>query len=163
VDPLADWDWTAALARCRREARALLGDSAEAEDVAQEAVLRAWRARHSCRTAAARDAWLTSIARREAFRYARRRSSRREQLGLDPEEDRATSNDQLEPVERRIDISGALRGLEALDRRLIALRYEHDLTYRGTADLLGMPEGTVKVRIHRVHKRLADALSEQNR
>ena len=56
---------------------------------------------------------------------------------------------------------GALRALGALDRRLIALRYEHDLTYKSTADLLGMPEGTVKVRIHRVHKRLAAALAEQ--
>jgi RNA polymerase sigma-70 factor, ECF subfamily len=141
----------------------MLGGGSEADDVAQEAVLRAWRARHSCRDAAARDAWLARITRREVFRYASRRSSRREELGAESaNEDRAAA-EPFERLEQRIDVIGALRGLEALDRRLIALRYEHDLTYKSAAGLLGMPEGTVKVRIHRVHKRLAAALAEQNR
>lgn len=140
----------------------MLGSTSEADDVAQEAVLRAWRARHSCRDALARDAWLAQITRREVFRYASRRSSRREDLGAEASGEEPAADEPLERVEQRIDVIGALRALGALDRRLIALRYEHDLTYKSTADLLGMPEGTVKVRIHRVHKRLAAALAEQN-
>lgn len=139
----------------------MLGSTSEADDVAQEAVLRAWRARDSCRDAAARDAWLAQITRREVFRYASRRSSRREDLGAESSGEDRAAHEPLERVEQRIDVIGALRALGALDRRLIALRYEHDLTYKSTADLLGMPEGTVKVRIHRVHKRLAAALAEQ--
>jgi RNA polymerase sigma-70 factor (ECF subfamily) len=140
----------------------MLGSTSEADDVAQEAVLRAWRARDSCRDAGARDAWLAQITRREVFRYASRRSSRREDLGAEASSEEPAADERLERVEQRIDVIGALRALGALDRRLIALRYEHDLTYKSTADLLGMPEGTVKVRIHRVHKRLAAALAEQN-
>lgn len=141
----------------------MLGTASEADDVAQEAVLRAWRARHSCRDATARDAWLARITRREVYRYASRRSSRREDLGTESAGEGPAANEPLERVEQRIDVSGALRSLGALDRRLIALRYEHDMTYRTTAELLGMPEGSVKVRIHRAHKRLAAALAEQNR
>ena len=75
----------------------MLGSTSEADDVAQEAVLRAWRARDSCRDAAARDAWLAQITRREVFRYASRRSSRREDLGAESSgEDRASH----EPLER---------------------------------------------------------------
>ena len=140
----------------------MLGSTSEADDVAQEAVLRAWRARDSCRDARARDAWLAQITRREVFRYASRRSSRREDLGAAASGEEPAADEPLERVEQRIDVIGALKALGALDRRLIALRYEHDLTYKSTADLLGMPEGTVKVRIHRVHKRLAAALAEQN-
>jgi RNA polymerase sigma-70 factor (ECF subfamily) len=97
------------------------------------------------------------------FRYVSRRSSRREELGAESADADRAAAEPFERLEQRIDVIGALRGLEALDRRLIALRYEHDLTYKSAADLLGMPEGTVKVRIHRVHKRLAAALAEQNR
>jgi RNA polymerase sigma-70 factor (ECF subfamily) len=140
----------------------MLGGTSEADDVAQEALLRAWRARDSCRDARARDAWLAQITRREVFRYASRRSSRREDLGAEASSEEPAADERLERVEQRIDVIGALRALGALDRRLIALRYERDLTYKSTADLLGMPEGTVKVRIHRVHKRLAAALAEQN-
>lgn len=141
----------------------MLGRTPEADDVAQEAVLRAWRARDACRDALARDAWLARITRREVFRYASRRSSLREELGADPTDEGRPAHASLERVEQRVDVAGALGALGALDRRLIALRYEHDLTYRSTAELLGMPEGTVKVRIHRVHKRLAAALAEQSR
>lgn len=141
----------------------MLGSASEADDVAQEAVLRAWRARHSCGDVAAREAWLARITRREVYRYASRRSSRREDLGTDATGEGSAADEPLERVEQRIDVRGALRSLGALDRRLIALRYEHDMTYSSTANLLGMPEGTVKVRIHRAHRRLAAALAERNR
>jgi RNA polymerase sigma-70 factor (ECF subfamily) len=52
----------------------------------------------------------------------------------------------------------ALDRLNGVDRRLVSLRYQHDMTYKSTAEALGMPEGTVKVRLHRIHKKLSSAL-----
>ena len=50
----------------------------------------------------------------------------------------------------RADVHAALERLNERDRQLIRLRYEEDLTQTAIASRLGMPEGTVKVRLHRV-------------
>src|SRR5690242_9660887 len=67
-DEPGDWDWAAVRATCWREARRVLGASAAAEDVAQDAVLKAWRQRASCRSPEHPLAWVAAIARREALR-----------------------------------------------------------------------------------------------
>ncbi len=61
----------------------------------------------------------------------------------------------LAPV--RIDVARALEGLEDEDRLVLELRYRADLTQRAIATELGMPEGTVKVRLHRLRKQLRDS------
>ena len=48
----------------------------------------------------------------------------------------------------------ALDALAPDERRLIRLRYVHDLTQGQVAEVMGVPEGTVKVRLHRVRARL---------
>lgn len=57
----------------------------------------------------------------------------------------------------RADLHAALRRLSDRDRRLLALRYEEDLTQAAIATRLGIPEGTVKVRLHRARNRLRQA------
>lgn len=52
------------------------------------------------------------------------------------------------------DLRAALRRLDSSDRRLLRLRYEKDLTQAAIAELLQMPEGTVKVRLHRARDKL---------
>src|SRR3954470_14824235 len=66
-------DWGGARERCVREARRILRDGHAAEEAAQEAVLRAWRHRRTCRNGEAWIPWLVQIARREALRVAARR------------------------------------------------------------------------------------------
>jgi RNA polymerase sigma-70 factor, ECF subfamily len=56
-------------------------------------------------------------------------------------------------------VAQALSELPAPDRLLLRLRYERDLTQREIAELLGMPEGTVKVRLHRLRNRVRTRLS----
>lgn len=127
----------------------------EADDAAQDAVERAWRRRETCRDPAVRRSWVATIARREALRRA---VSKREVLSDMP----ATATDvdaaeaiALAPV--RIDVARALEGLEDEDRLVLELRYRADLTQRAIATELGMPEGTVKVRLHRLRKQLRDS------
>jgi RNA polymerase sigma-70 factor, ECF subfamily len=145
------WDWDELRARCVREARSIVGP-AEAEDAVQEAFIRAWRYRHRFRAGHAPLPWLLQITRREALRLVERGNRRRE-LDLD-----AVPEAELGVAEA---IASGELGLRELlgeltddDRRLLELRYEQDLTQGQVADHLGVPEGTVKVRLHRLRKRL---------
>ena len=52
----------------------------------------------------------------------------------------------------------ALAELSEPDRRLLLARYWQDLTHQEAADLLGMPDGTAKVRLPRIRSRLRPAL-----
>lgn len=62
-------------------------------------------------------------------------------------------------VPLRLDVRSALRRLSTEDRVLLALRYDGDLTQEHVAKLMGMPEGTVKVRLHRLRARLSTQLT----
>src|SRR3954464_11149621 len=63
-----DWDWADLRRRSRAEALRVLGDPYTADEAAQEAMTRAWRQRHRCRTPGRPTAWVAQIARNEALR-----------------------------------------------------------------------------------------------
>jgi RNA polymerase sigma-70 factor (ECF subfamily) len=65
-------------------------------------------------------------------------------------------------VELRLDVRDALNGLCDVDRALVEARYGGDKTYGMLASAFDMPEGTVKVRLHRARKRLRAVLKEQS-
>jgi RNA polymerase sigma-70 factor (ECF subfamily) len=126
----------------------------EAEDIAQEALLRAWRRRSTLREAGSRKQWLATIVRNEAFRhYSRPRPDPTDELEL-----YAGSEDAMvvSTVERA-DLRAALEVLSDRERTLLALRYEEDLTQPAIAARLGIPEGTVKVQLHRARLKLRRA------
>lgn len=125
--------------------------------MAQEALIRAWRMRRSCRSADP-SAWVRQIARNESLR-ARARIPHHADLEQVPEA--ADEDDAVEGMPERLDVDAALRGLDPLDRRLLALRYEADMTQPKIAEVLGMPEGTVKVRLHRARRALAESMEER--
>ncbi len=123
----------------------------EAEDIAQDALLRAWRRRSTLRDSERRNQWLATIVRNEAFRqHARVRPDPTSTLEFSQgAEDEAV----LAAVELA-DLHAALEGLSDRDRRLLEMRYEEDLTQATIASRLGIPEGTVKVRLHRARQKL---------
>jgi RNA polymerase sigma-70 factor (ECF subfamily) len=150
------WDWEGLAAVCRSEARRVLRNSHDADDVSQEALARAWRQRRSCRTPAHPQAWVRTIAHNEALRAIGRR---RESQSL---EDVPALADwgSADRWDDRVSVRSALADLPAQDRALLHLRYSEDLTQRGIARIMGMPEGTVKVRLHRLRARLMPTLSD---
>jgi RNA polymerase sigma-70 factor (ECF subfamily) len=155
-DP-GQWEWDAARQRCLREARRILGNRDDAEEAVQEAFVRAWRKRSACRTPGAPLPWLLQITRNEAMRLAVRRSKR--QASEIPEaEPEAVPGAALEtPLDQALTSLATEQALSALgedERKLLRLRYEEDLTQGQVAAALGVPEGTVKVRLHRVRARL---------
>jgi RNA polymerase sigma-70 factor (ECF subfamily) len=123
----------------------------EAEDIAQDALLRAWRRRSTLRDSERRNQWLAAIVRNEAFRqHARVRPDLSATLELrEGEEDERV----LAAVELA-DLHAALEALSERDRQLLEMRYEEDLTQGMIARRLGIPEGTVKVRLHRARAKL---------
>jgi RNA polymerase sigma-70 factor, ECF subfamily len=154
------WDWHAAGIRCRREADRFLRDPVAAEDVAQEALLRAWRARATCATPDAPLPWLLAITRNEALRWKARAGV--DGASLDPDALAALPGvdgpDPAETVTGRVWLSTAIAELSPPDQRLLRMRYEADLTTAQIAKRLGMPEGTVKIRLHRLRTRLRGEL-----
>src|SRR4051794_25175462 len=144
------WDWKRVHGLALKEARVILGPGADAEDAAQEAAIRAWRRRASCRDAPA--AWVRAIARNEALRLAGRR---RDEAPLEAIGELLGA---ASCAPDSHDVRAAVGALEHGDRLLLLLRYWADLTQPEVARATSLPEGTVKIRLHRARKRLRLAL-----
>jgi RNA polymerase sigma-70 factor (ECF subfamily) len=162
-EPAAPWASPAARERCLREAQRYTRCPIEAEDVVQEALLRAWRSRAKLRNTAHPLPWLLQITRNEALRATRRRSREQTRSALVPDPEPAAPHDAGwdETAVTKLDVQSALRQLEPNERTLVNLRYSVELTHSGIADLMNMPVGTCKVRLHRLRKRLNALLAEE--
>jgi RNA polymerase sigma-70 factor (ECF subfamily) len=157
------WQWDAARQRCLREARRILGNRDDAEEAVQEAFIRAWRKRAACRTPGAPLPWLLQITRNESMRLAARRSKRQASEIPEAEPEAvpgAFAETQLDRALTSVATEQALSALGEDERKLLRLRYEEDLTQGQVAAALGVPEGTVKVRLHRVRARLRGVASD---
>jgi RNA polymerase sigma-70 factor (ECF subfamily) len=155
------WDWDALGRRCRLEAFSVLRDRNAADEAAQEAMARAWRKRHSCRTPSHPDPWVAQIARNEALRLRSRERTRseREDPHREPESAPGWHADEDRLLDR-LSVRAALARLSPQERQLVHLRYGNDLAQPAIAELLDLPEGTVKVRLHRIRQRLRTVISE---
>ncbi|MGN6558217.1 MAG: RNA polymerase sigma factor [Solirubrobacterales bacterium] len=145
------WEWGEAQRVCLRMAYRYASNPSEAEDIAQDALLRAWRRRSTLRDSERRNQWLAAIVRNEAFReHARVRPDPTATIELreGAEDERVLRAAEL------ADLHEALEHLSERERRLLEMRYQEDLTQGAIAHRLGIPEGTVKVRLHRVREKL---------
>ena len=142
-----------------RVAYGVLRRREDAEDVAQEALARAFRNRGRLRDRAAFRAWLVRITWRLALdhRRADQRRERREQAAARPVPV-ADAEDLAAATEERTRLWQAIDALPEKLRLVLVLGalQEHDV--REVAALLGLPEGTVKSRLHLARRRLAEAL-----
>jgi RNA polymerase sigma-70 factor (ECF subfamily) len=150
------WDWATAQRLCLRETRRVLGPGAASEDAAQEAVLRAWRQRASCRDAADPSAWLRRIAHNEALRIVSRRGDAALDTVAEPVGEHDVAAVATADLARRM-----VRRLAEVDRRLLFLQHWEDVPISEIADRLQMPEGTVKIRLHRARARLRRMIEEE--
>ncbi len=158
--------------RLYRAARAVLHDDAEAEDVVQEAYVRAFAALADFRGDSSLATWLTRIALNEALGRLRRRRPTVEIETFDarPEarvipfplmspdmnpEQAAARQDVRRLLERAID------GLPEPFRVVFVLRDVEELSIEETAAQLGLRPETVKTRLHRARRRLREALDAE--
>ncbi len=142
-----------------RFALRLAGERAEAEDITQETFVRAWSRRNGIRTETLK-AYLLRIAR-NVFLDDRRRNRRRASLDetlADPApgpHERAQSRLELALVDR------TLAALPEIDRSAFALRVQHGLPYEEIARVLELSLSSVKVKVHRVRKKLLIACMDR--
>jgi RNA polymerase sigma factor (sigma-70 family) len=130
-----------------RAAYRLLGERAAAEDVASEALARAFSRWSRVRGHA--EPWVVTVATNLALDVGRARAraaSLRWQLVEEAQPD--------PHVELRLDLQRALRSLPRRQREVLALRYLGDFTEQATADALGLDVGTVKTHASRGLARL---------
>lgn len=151
------WDWQQLLSFCHAVARCHTDVRHEAEEAAQEAAARVWRFRDECRAPSDPRPWVATIVRREVHRMGAARSARKEVLLGDLPEPAAECA-HIAGAPDRAAIDAALRSLKLADRRILLLRYGRDMTQPAIARALGVPEGTVKIRLHRARSRLRTAI-----
>jgi RNA polymerase sigma-70 factor (ECF subfamily) len=135
------------------------GDKQRAEDIVQESLVRAWRhpevignGRQPIRS------WLFTVARHVAIDMWRVRSRADETLG-DIHIDLPDPTEHMEQVITAVDVRAALGTLIPEHREVIVEMYLHDRTVAQIADLLRIPEGTVKSRAYYGLRRLRQVLS----
>ena len=143
-----------------RIAYVICGNAADAEEAAQEAFLKAYRALGRFRTSEPFRPWVLAIVANEA-RNRRRSAGRRAALVLRaagegrPSGEAAPSPEEaLLAGERRAALLGALGRLREDDRLVIGCRYLLELSEAETASTLGVRPGTVKSRLSRALERL---------
>jgi RNA polymerase sigma-70 factor (ECF subfamily) len=142
----------------------MLGDYDDAAEVSQETFLSAYRSIKSFRGDASFSTWLYRIAvnhantRRKSVALWQQRTARMDLA--EPASDGASDPaDAFERKEMRERVQAALNGLEAEDAAIILLRDLQDVPYEAVADILEVPIGTVKSRLHRARRALKARLA----
>ncbi len=135
---------------CRR----VLRDPQEAEDVAQEAFIQAYRALPTFRGDGAFGAWLGRIATRMAYAKLKRPT----ELQADPTREDGWLVDPADGIdpqhvmldgERRAEVQRAISTLPEHQRRIVEMRFYGGMSLEEISSATGAPIGTVKSRLHR--------------
>jgi RNA polymerase sigma factor (sigma-70 family) len=149
-----------------RAAYLVTRSTADAQEAAQDAFVKAHAALGRFRADAPLRPWLMRIAVNES-RNRRRAAGRREALALRAAAERPSEGADPSPEaallagERRRELLGALERLREEDRLVIACRFFLDLSEREAARVLGWRLGTVKSRLSRALERLRAELGEE--
>ncbi len=142
-----------------RVAYSVVRDSALAEDVAQDAILKAWKALPTFRGDSSLRSWLLRITHNTAISTLRRRREEYRDPDLLPE------HEQLITTEKKVvdalsmnAFEQALESLDELSRSIVVLREVEGMSYDEISEALDVPLPTVKTRLLRARRTLAAAL-----
>lgn len=138
----------------------------EAEDIAQEAFIRAWQALPSFRLRSTFRTWIYRIVINLCLNRFPRLRRELDDLAADemaeiPESGRPASDPvaHLEHRELRARLHMEIDHLPDSQRLLVSLRYQSELSYEEIAALVGVPVGTVKTGLFRARQRLRQSLA----
>ena len=144
----------------RRYVVHLTGDDSRADDTVQETLVRAWRSpRILAQDPAEVRAWMFTVARHlviDDYRSARRRH----EIGVDEVPD-VPGDDETDGLFERLLVEEALAALDFSHREVVVRAYYGGRSIAELARELGIPEGTVKSRLHYGLRALRLALQEK--
>lgn len=145
-------------------ARRLLNDPTQAEDLAQEIFVRLWQqperfdaTRGKLRTLLLTQAHGLGV---DTIRSQNARRRREEKVSYDAPALMADVDAEILAVTAAEQVRAALAELPAVERTAIELAYFGANTYRQVAEMLGVPEGTIKTRIRTGLRRLNESLAD---
>lgn len=151
----------ASFARLFGAAKLILRDEDRAQDAVQEALVLAWKHVRALRDPEAWDAWLYRLTVRACYRLAR--SARRRdvvELHVEPEPP-STGGDFTGTLVERDRLGRELGRLPVDQRAVMVLHFYLDLPLTDAADILDIPVGTAKSRLHRGLDALRSSLSAE--
>jgi RNA polymerase sigma-70 factor (ECF subfamily) len=149
----------------------MVRDPPLAEDLAQEAFLKAFRHLATFDTSRKLSSWLFKIAHNTTLDHLRR--NQLDTVSLEPpagesadhrkswiDEDSERPDQRVESRDLAEAIEEAIGGLSPRYREIVVLRYQEGLAYQEIAQILDLPMGTVKTQIHRARGQLAQTLRD---
>jgi RNA polymerase sigma-70 factor, ECF subfamily len=138
-----------------------LNDEAAAEDLVSEVFLDVWRQANRFEARSQVSTWLLAMARNKALSALRRRSTEE----LDEEvaefiEDPADNPEvTMQKKQRNSILADCLTQLSAAHREIIDLVYYHEKSIDEVAEIIGVPQNTVKTRMFYARKRIAELMN----
>ena len=151
-------DLVALVPHMRAFARSLTGDAAQADDLAQDTVLKAWRSRSAFEQGTNMKAWVFMILRNQ-FYSDKRRAWRSTPLDPEVAERSLVANDNPTAALELDDLRQALNQLPVTQREALILVGAGGLAYEEAAVICGCPVGTVKSRVSRARAALEALLA----
>jgi len=140
--------------RVFRYALTLLRDQHLAEEVVQETMITVWDKASTYVGSSRVSTWIFGIARHKSYDILKK-----EKKGGRMDEIASVIDDPAPAIERQGHVRTAIDNLPPDQREIIFLTFYENLPYKAIADLLDIPEGTVKSRMYYAKKNLAEALS----
>lgn len=159
-DKAFETELTAVIPRLRGFAHSLAYNSALADDLVQDTLIRAWNARASYEAGTNMQAW-TFLILRNVFFSLRRRAWREE--ALDPDfAERSLVTAEVQSLNLELDdLRRALALLSDEHREALVLVGAAGLSYEEAAEIIGCPVGTIKSRVSRARLALSKHLDSE--
>ena len=150
----------------------IVGDEEDADDVAQEAFVRAYRALPRFRGDSKFSSWLYRIATNRALTHLKKRKRRAQTVDIDAGphiEAAAIEGTHVESPEKfvlddefRRGVREAVKELPSKYRVVVTLFYLEERSYKEVAETLGIPMGTLKTHLHRARALLKEILVKRH-
>ena len=147
-----------------RLALRMCGNAHDAEEVAQEAFVAAWKGLPAFRGESKFSSWLYQLTTNAAIDFLRREKRHRAAVPMEDEPEPATPDTPQQAVEEsevRQALQQALDTLTPEHREIFLLRQMRQLSYEEIGHLLGLESGTVKSRLSRAKKQLREILTQK--
>ncbi|HHH38694.1 MAG TPA: RNA polymerase sigma factor [Sedimenticola sp.] len=148
--------------RLQRTAQAWCGCPCLADDLVQEALLKAWRKQHQLKDSSSLDTWLFSILAnccRDHFRRGGEPDGR--ETGTVPQQ--RSAEEEVTAEQTVLQVRKAIERLVPGQREVLVLVDLEEFTYAEVGQILGLPLGTVMSRLNRARQRLRLLLESYHR